>query len=116
MFSKKRNQARRLYLAFWEKQESEEIAAFYAKKNLSSILGGEGFKDWLRENFQEFRFIQDDPKSKELALSGHVIRKLVGKEFKIENDALMLFKTWNRESCPGFGHFSAEKVLRSNPC
>ena len=39
MFSEKRNQARKLYLEFMEEQESEEIAAFYSKKNLSSILG-----------------------------------------------------------------------------
>jgi len=90
MFSEKRNQARKLYLEFMEEQESEEIAAFYSKKNLSSILGGEGFKDWLRENFQELRFKQDVPKSKELALGGHVIRKLVCKEFKVKNDVLML--------------------------
>ena len=42
-----------------EEQESKKIAAFYSKKNLSSILGDEGFKDWLKKYFQELRFKQD---------------------------------------------------------
>jgi hypothetical protein len=92
MFSEKRNHARKLYVEFMQEQEPEEIVTFYSKKNLSSILGDDGFKDWIRGKFQDLRFKQDIPKLKELALSGNIIRELVCKEFKIENDALMLSK------------------------
>ena len=62
---------------------------FIQRRICRPFWGGEGFKDWLRKNFQELRFKQDVPKLKELALSGHVIRKLVCREFKVKNDVLM---------------------------
>lgn len=91
-FRKKRNHARKLYVQFMQEQESEEIVAFYTKKNLPSMLGDDGFKDRIREKFKDLRFKQDIPKSKELAPSGDVIRELVCREFKVENDALMISK------------------------
>lgn len=89
MFSDNQGHARKLYLEFMQEQESEKILNFYSKKNLSSILGNDGFKDWIREKFQDLRFKQDIPKSKELGLRGDIIRELVCKEFKIEHDELM---------------------------
>lgn len=89
MFSEKGNHASKLYVEFMQEQESEEIVGFYSKKNLSSIFGDAGFKDWIKDKFQDLRFKQDIPKSKELALSSNIIRELVCREFKVENDVFM---------------------------
>ena len=90
MFSDKSNKAKKAYMQFMLEQEPEEIEAFYSKKNLSSILGGDDFKDWIKEKFQNLRFKQEIPESKELALSSKKIRDLVVRAFRVENDALLL--------------------------
>ena len=90
MFSKKSSQAKKGYLEFMRQQESDEIEAFYAKKNLPSILGDEDFKDWLREKFHDLRLKPEVPAAKELALGGKTIRDMVGKEFRVDNDTLMI--------------------------
>ena len=89
MFSPKSNQAKKAYLEFMQEQEPEEIESFYSKKTLASILGDDTFKDWIKEKFHNLRFQHDVPESKELALSGKVIRELVCRAFRVEDDVLM---------------------------
>ena len=89
MFSPKSNQAKKAYLEFMQEQEPEEIESFYSKKTLASILGDDAFKDWIKEKFQDLRFQHDVPESKELALSGKIVRELVCRAFKVEDDVLM---------------------------
>ncbi len=64
MFSLERSLAERAYRGFMQDQEPEEMDNFYAKKHLSSILGGEDFKDWLKDNFRHLRFNREIPEFK----------------------------------------------------
>ena len=92
MFSEKRSFAKRAYLDFMQEEEPEEINAFYAKKNLPSVLGDDAFKDWIRQKFRDLRFKQEIPESKQLAPGSNKIRELVCKVFNVESDALMVSK------------------------
>ena len=51
--------------------------------------GQDAFKNWIKEKFKDLRFQHDVPESKELALSGKVVRELVCRAFKVENDVLI---------------------------
>ena len=92
MFSPKITQAKKAYVEFMQEAESDEIKSFYAKKKLSSVLGGESFKEWIKDEFQDLRFKEEITASKELALSGARIRSLVCKAFRVEDAVLMRSK------------------------
>jgi len=64
MFSEKDSRAKKAYSEFISKQESEKIVKFYSRKNLSSILGDEDFKDRIKEKFKDLRFHKEIPESK----------------------------------------------------
>ena len=51
MLASKERDRKKAYLAFVSQGESEEITAFYAMKKLSSMLGGDAFKDRVRTRF-----------------------------------------------------------------
>lgn len=89
MFSDERHRAGRLYREFVQDQEPEEIEKFYLKKNLPSILGGEDFKDWIKDNFRHLRFNREIPKSKELAVDSARLRKFVCKAYGVAEEDLM---------------------------
>lgn len=90
MFSDNNSQAKKGYLGFMEQQESEDIEAFYSKKNLPSILGDDAFKDWVKEKFQDLRLNPEIPASKELVFSGNMIRDMVCRSFKVDSDTIMV--------------------------
>lgn len=92
MFSTERRRTGRAYRGFVQDQEPEEIDKFYSKKNLPSILGGEDFKDWLRDNFRHLRFNREIPESKELAVAGARLRELVCQAYGVDKEALMQAK------------------------
>ena len=90
MFSDNNSRAKKGYLGFMEQEESEDIEAFYSKKNLASILGDDAFKDWLKEKFQDLRLNPEIPASKELVFSGNMIRDMVCRSFKVDSDTIMV--------------------------
>ncbi len=92
MFSADSHRAGRAYRGFMQDQEPEEIEKFYLKKNLPSILGGEDFKDWLRDNFRHLRFNREIPDSKVLAVAGSRLRELVCHAYGVDTKALMQAK------------------------
>jgi len=92
MFSKKSNQAMKVYADFIKEQVPKEIEHFYDKKNLPAILGDDDFKEWLKEKFKNLRFNKEIPEAKTLALDSETIRGLVCKEFGVENETLRQLK------------------------
>ena len=92
IFSEKSSEAKKAYIEFVLQKEPEEIETFYAKKNLSSVLGDDAFKEWIAEKFQDFRFHREIPESHILAPAPEKIIDLVSKVFKVKRESLTKFK------------------------
>ncbi len=67
MLTTKKSQRKQAYLDFVAQDEPQEITAFYAMKKLSSLLGGEAFKDWVRNRFIDQDLQREVPEAKRLA-------------------------------------------------
>jgi len=89
LFSGKYGKARKAYIEYISQIESEEIDNFYSKKNLSSLLGDDNFKEWVKEKFQDLRFHQEIPESRILALNSKNIIDAVSRCFNIKEESLM---------------------------
>ena len=89
MLAEEKSQARRCYLDFVSRGESAEIERFYSLKNLPSVLGGEAFKDWIREEFQHLRHQREIPDARELAQGPGRIVDLVCDYFQMTREQLM---------------------------
>ncbi|MCK5405124.1 MAG: transposase, partial [Desulfobulbaceae bacterium] len=92
MFSGKIGQAKKAYIEFISQKESEEITNFYSKKNLSSVLGDDDFKEWIKEKFQDLRFHREIPESRVLAPDPENIIDAVSRSFKIKKELLVKSK------------------------
>jgi len=89
MFSPKGNLAKKAYRSFIEEQESDAIERFYSKKNMSSVMGGDDFKEWVKETFSALRFHREIPESNALGLDSAKVRRLVCQVFRVKEDVLM---------------------------
>lgn len=67
MLTAKKSQRKQAYLDFVAQSEPEEITAFYAMKKLSSLLGGEAFKDWVRNHFIDPELQREIPEAKSMS-------------------------------------------------
>ena len=92
MFSKTKSKRRSAYRDFVSQGEPEEIERFYALKNLPSVLGGDSFKEWVKEKFDHLRFQQEIPESRNLAPSPENIITLVCAHFKVSKEQLAISK------------------------
>jgi REP element-mobilizing transposase RayT len=80
------------YKSFMGMPDSEEIEVFYAKKNLSSILGEKTFIHWVKEIFFQEKKDQDVPDSKRLAPDIDQINCVVANIYGIDKDRLFKAK------------------------
>ena len=92
MFSGKIGQAKKAYIEFVSQRESGEIDKFYSKKYLSSVLGDDDFKEWIKEKFQDLRFHREIPESRVLAPDPENIIDAVSRSFKIKKELLVKSK------------------------
>ena len=61
-------------------------------KNLSSILGGDSFKERVKEKIDHSKFHQEIPESRELAPSVKKVIALVCDHFKVNKEKLVISK------------------------
>jgi REP element-mobilizing transposase RayT len=99
MLSTKKGKRRSAYLDFVSQDDAEEIEQFYSSKKLSSVLGGDAFKEWVKEHFGHFRLHKEIPESRALAPPPEKIIDLVCTHFKIKKKQLMISKR-GRENLP----------------
>ena len=92
MFSQKKSKRKSAYIDFISLSEPEEIERFYSLKNLPSVLGGDSFKERVREKFDNLRFHKEIPESRELAPSPEKIIGLVCDHFKVKKEQLAISK------------------------
>jgi putative transposase len=89
LFSDKRGQAKKAYIEFVSQKEADEIDKFYGKKNLSSVLGDDDFKRWIKEKFQDLRFHREIPESRVLTPDPESIIAAVCGCFNMKKESLM---------------------------
>jgi hypothetical protein len=99
MLSTKKGKRRLAYLDFVSQDDAEEMEQFYSAKKLSSVLGGDSFKEWVKEHFGHLRLHKEIPEARTLAPSPEKIIDLVCTHFKIKKKQLMISKR-GRENLP----------------
>ncbi len=82
MLSAKKGRAR-AYEDFISQGESEEVERFYKLKNMPSLLGGNEFKEWVREKFQHLGSREEIPESRVLAPPPAEVVRVVCEHFRI---------------------------------
>ena len=84
------SQRRRAYIFFVSKEESEEIKQIFTLKNLPSILGSEGFINWVKEKYYKVKSHGEVPESRALAPSADKIKEAVCNAYGVEVEGLMV--------------------------
>jgi REP element-mobilizing transposase RayT len=88
MLSVSTNKQKSAYIDFVSRGEPEEIARFYSLKNLPSIMGGDYFKEWVKEKFSDLNGRGEMPESRSLASTPEKIMALVCDHFKVDREYL----------------------------
>ena len=89
LLSENTRQQRRLYREFVAQEDSAEISQVFEKKKLPSILGSEGFIDWIRSQFLESKKHREVPESKVLAPGREQIKELVCRIYGVREEDLL---------------------------
>lgn len=76
------------YLDFVSQGEPQEITSFYAMKKLPSLLGGDAFKDWIRNRFSDPELQKEVPEARSLAQTPKEIITQVCAYFDLEESCL----------------------------
>ena len=89
MFSNETNEALKRYRAFVNKEIPEEINRILGSGKWPSVIGKEGFVNWVKENFFVQRRHAEVPESKSLAPDSEKIKEAVCRSYDIgEEDRL----------------------------
>jgi len=99
MLCEKKSGRKAAYGDFVSKGDPEEIERFYSLKNLPSVLGGDTFKDWLKEKFQHLCFHEEIPESRILAPTAEEIIREVCDHFQVMREQLTVTRR-GRENLP----------------
>jgi len=92
MLCEKMSDQKTAYLDFVSKGEPEKIERFYSLTNLPSVLGGDAFKQWIKEKFQHLNYHDEIPRSRDLAPTADYIVSIVCEHFKVKKEALAVSK------------------------
>jgi putative transposase len=76
------------YLDFVHQGEPQEITSFYAMKKLSSILGGDAFKDWVKQRFIPLEPQMEIPAAQNLAVTPEEVIRQVCTYYRLDEDRL----------------------------
>jgi len=90
MLSKTKSARLTSYQHFVSLHDSEETERFYSLKKLASVMGGESFKGWLKEQFQELRFRKEIPESRLLAPAVQDIIDTTCDHFQVTKEQLLI--------------------------
>ena len=88
LFSGEKGKRLGAYLRFVSGADEEGILAVF-KKKWPSILGSEGFTNWIKERFYSRKLNEEVPQSKELAPEVGWIRKVVCEFYGVEEQELV---------------------------
>ncbi|MBI4965535.1 MAG: transposase [Desulfomonile tiedjei] len=77
------------YREFMAEAESDKLTGLFSRKNLPSILGSEGFIDWVKAKFHNLRDPQETPESRWLAPGLDAIKKAVCANYEVRPSRLL---------------------------
>jgi REP element-mobilizing transposase RayT len=89
MFSDRPFAARKAYEKFVADEDSQEILAFFGKKNLASFFGSADFIQWIKEKYYLEKKHDEVPESKVLSPSIAEIKKVVCDAYGVDEQALL---------------------------
>jgi len=92
MLAPVKTKQRSAYIDFVSRSEPEEIERFYSLKNLPSILGGDSFKDVIRERFSDITSQPEIPESKIFAPDAEKVIKAVCSFYRVSREELLSSK------------------------
>jgi len=92
LLSDNKSRQRAAYLDFVSQGEPKDIERFYSLKNLPSILGGDSFKDWIKDKFKHLSFQVEIPGSRSLRRTAEDIVSVVCDYFKVTEEELYFSK------------------------
>ncbi len=92
MLTAKKSRQQAVYVEFISHDDSEEIERFYGLKNQPSILGGDIFKDWVKDQFSNLAFQPEIPESRTLAPDADDVIAEVCKYFKVSKENIAASK------------------------
>jgi hypothetical protein len=90
LFSSDKASRRRAYINFVSTEESEEIKQIFTRKKLPSILGTEGFINWVKEKYYKGKLHGEVPESRVLAPNADKIKEAVCNSYGVEIGDLMV--------------------------
>jgi REP element-mobilizing transposase RayT len=90
MLTTYRTKQKSAYIDFVSQGEPEEIEKFYSLKNLSSILGDNSFKEFIREKFSDLLYQPEIPESKRLAPEVESVISAVSEVYRISKEELFV--------------------------
>lgn len=85
---KDRTTQQKEYRSFIRKEDSKEVLEYFSKKKLLSIIGSEKFKNWVKEKFSYFRYHEEIPGRKELAIEVESIKTIVSNVYRVKYKTL----------------------------
>jgi len=92
MLTKNKKQQRRAYKAFISEEDSEEINLIFERKKLPSVLGNEGFVEWVKDKFFQRKDHQEIPESRALAPDPGKIKQAVCNAYHVSEEDLLRSK------------------------
>jgi hypothetical protein len=88
MLTSKKVREKETYLDYVSQVEPQEITAFYAMKKLSSMMGGDAFKEWVKNRFSHLELQKETPEAQALAVTPQEIIAQVCAYFKLDEAVL----------------------------
>ena len=95
MLASAKGKQRSAYMDFVSKGESEEIRKFYSLKNLPSILGGDRFKEFIRDRFSDLSSQSEIPEAKILAPDAEKVIGAVMQYYRVSLQELLISRRGN---------------------
>ena len=87
-----KSEAKKAYMRFMSMEDSQEIQKVFERKKLPSMLGGEDFIAWVKENFFASKKHRQVPESFQLAPERAMIIKEVCRSYGVSKEELLISK------------------------
>jgi len=88
MFAEQPSTAKKKYRDFVYGEDTPEVLAFFAKKNLPSIFGADRFVQWIKDEFYSRKKDREVPQSRQLAPTIDDINDAVCRIYGIQREVL----------------------------
>ncbi len=89
MLSEDKEKQATAYRDFMDEPESDGLTSLFSQRNLPSVLGSEGFLDWVKTKFHDLRDHREIPERRLLAPGLEAIKSAVCADYEIDPSRLL---------------------------